>query len=513
MTKKRLPPDSRTFLETVWSITEANPFTDARNRLEAQLLNQPPDVEPLNSDNWRERQAVTTDVLRSLQSVLNELRPFVKKNEDQIDDRDLELFRTGVWFFRYHQLIDGLDHHREACEREPGRTPKVSENLYNQFISDLKHDLRIIHRVEPHDSYLAMNEGEVADLFAFCFQLRRGVNGIMQQIAGRSPAVARLRGHVWEAIFTSRLLWSYKYLKDRMANFSTLILGESGTGKDLVAEAIGTSQFIPYLPDEDRFAVNFTSAYHVVNLSALTPTLIESELFGHTRGSFTGASSDRQGILERCSPYGALFLDEIGELSEEIQVKLLRVLQSREFAPLGGGKTARFHGRILSATNRNITTLVENGELREDFLYRLGSVVIRAPSLHQRLTEYPGEMEVLLQTILERVLGGIDRTVFDELRERIAPLVESGYRWPGNVREFEQCVRSMLVASHYHPLVSTQHPTDALHDLFTKMKNAEAGLDEVTSIYCRHAIEKHGNYQTTAQMLGVDWRTVKKHAG
>lgn len=506
-----LPPDSRRFLETIWAIAEANPFGLKRVQLEAQALGRPLPEEILKPTNLSTCNTTTDEVNSTLRDCLQELKSTLYRRKNEIADAEKNLYRTGVWFWVYHHLIPELDAYLEQCRIEPEKSIRFGNDRYREYRNELGTYLELIDGSQSAEDILQMNEDETAELFAFCFQLRRGFNGILHRIVGGSPSACKLRADVWEAIFTRRLLWSLKYLKDRMANFSTLILGESGSGKDLVAEAIGTAQFIPYLPGEDRFADNFINVYHVVNLSALTPTLIESELFGHMRGAFTGATENRKGFLEQCSPYGALFLDEIGELSAEIQVKLLRVLQSREFYPLGGGKPVRFHGRILTATNRDITTLVQEGRMREDFLYRLGAVVIRVPTLYQRFSEYPEEAAELLHILLQRILGHTDDSVYHELIERILPLTKSGYPWPGNVREFEQCIRSMLVASHYDPLVAPQSHSGSLPHLLSRMENTEATLEDVMIEYCRHAFQQTGSYQKAAERLNTDWRTIKKY--
>lgn len=507
----QLPPDTRQLLELISEINEANPFGPDRSQWQARVLDEPTSSVPLLPSNREERDKANQRVNAMLGSCLDEVRDAVRKHAHTMSPDDKETYRNAVWIWTYYKFIQDFDRHREAAERDPDRELEVGDELYERFITSLSGYLLLGDGPGNRADRLRMNDGDAADLFAFYFQLRRGWHGILKRIVGISPSAAELRMSIWVAIFTRRLLWSYQYLKDRMADFSTLILGDSGTGKDLVAEIIGTSQFIPYLPAKDRFAVNFINGYHPVNLSSLTPTLIESELFGHTRGAFTGATSARKGHLEGCSPHGALFLDEIGDLSGEIQVKLLRVLQSREFYPSGGGKAKRFHGRILSATNRDIPTLVAEGGMREDFLYRIGTNVIRVPTLSRRLSEEPEEASTLLQHVLGKVLGGVDEKVFEELERKIQALVESGYPWPGNVREFEQCVRTLLIASEYDPLIPAGEPAKGFKGLLARMERSDATLQDVLTEYCKHTLNVTGSYQAAAERLEADWRTVKKH--
>lgn len=205
---------------------------------------------------------------------------------------------------------------------------------------------------------------------------------------------------------------------------TVLVQGESGTGKELVARAVhdlSERRDGPFIP---------------VNCAAIPRDLLESELFGHTRGSFTGAVRDRKGKFELADG-GTLFLDEVGELPVELQPKLLRALQERVIEPVGG-QPSRVNVRVVAATNRDLEEAVSRGEFREDLYYRLAVIPVTIPPLRQRREEIP----VLLAYFLKK--HGVDRqmTVSDAAMERL-----QSYDWPGNVRELENAVERMLILS------------------------------------------------------------------
>src|SRR5438552_12916529 len=187
----------------------------------------------------------------------------------------------------------------------------------------------------------------------------------MDGLIGQSPCMKELRRHLWNNIFTHDVRCYDRYLWNRMEDFSTLLLGETGTGKGTAAAAIGRSGFIPFDEKKGCFAESFTRGFIALNLSQYPETLIESELFGHKKGAFTGAIEAHEGIFSRCSAYGAIFLDEIGEVSASLQIKLLQVLQERTFSPVGSHETLRFRGRVIAATNQPIDHLRQR--IRDDF--------------------------------------------------------------------------------------------------------------------------------------------------
>jgi len=210
---------------------------------------------------------------------------------------------------------------------------------------------------------------------------------------------------------------------------TVLLRGETGTGKELVAHAIHINS-----PREDRPFVR-------VNCAALAPGVLESELFGHEKGAFTGAANQRQGRFELADG-GTLFLDEVGDLPLDVQVKLLRVLQEQEFERVGGTETVRVDVRVVSATNRDLERAIEDGEFREDLYYRLNVFPILLPPLRERLDDLPPLVDHFVGKYAERmnkaVLGFADDAL-EALRS---------YAWPGNVRELENVVeRALIVAA------------------------------------------------------------------
>src|SRR5437016_11867339 len=285
--------------------------------------------------------------------------------------------------------------------------------------------------------------------FGIFFQLRRAFFFIQRGLTGESRCMREFRRHLWDNVFTHDVRWYDRYLWNRMEDFSTLLLGETGTGKGTAAAAIGRSGFIPFDERQGRFAESFTRSFIALNLSQYPETLIESELFGHRKGAFTGAVEAHEGVLARCSPHGAIFLDEIGEVSGPVQIKLLQVLQDRTFCPVGSHEPKRFRGRVIAATNRPMEALHSGKLFRDDFYYRLCSDVIHVPPLRQRLEEDPDELRQLVEHLLTGMMGDAGRELAAKIESAICRAVGKDYPWPGNVRELEQAIRRILLTGSY----------------------------------------------------------------
>ena len=321
---------------------------------------------------------------------------------------------------------------------------------------------------------------------------------------------ARLRAAVWESIFTHDIRRFRRGLYLHMEDMTTLVTGASGTGKELVARAIAYARFIPFDPKRQCFTEDFAMAFHPLNLSALSPTLIESELFGHRRGAFTGAIEDRVGYLEQCSALGTVFLDEIGELDGQIQVKLLRVLQARTFQRLGDTGVRSFRGKIIAATNRDLAGQIRNGHFREDFYYRLCSDIVTTPTLREQLQgrDGPEELAHLVGFVAQRVAGDEAVTLVPEVLEYIGRHLPADYAWPGNFRELEQCVRNILIRKEYR-VPARVVDASPMEELVGQMREGEVTAEEVVARYCRWVYERTGTYEETARRVGLDRRTVK----
>jgi transcriptional regulator with GAF, ATPase, and Fis domain len=296
-----------------------------------------------------------------------------------------------------------------------------------------------------------------------------------------------------------------------MQSITTLITGPSGTGKELVARAVALSQHIPFDEKKLNFVIDSNQLFFSLHLSAMPQTLIESELFGHQKGAFTGAVQNRVGWLETCSEYGTVFLDEIGEINEEVQVKLLRILQSRKFQRLGDNTERYYRGKLLAATNRNLLEAIERGKFRGDLYYRLCSDIIETPLLRDQLGGSERELNNFAQHLAAAIVGPHEsEALADEATAWIKKHLGLDYAWPGNVRELEQCLRNIMIRGSYAaPAVPSPNSENLL---FEELKACRLTADELLNMYCLNAYNKTGSYLAAAKILNLDRRTVRKRA-
>lgn len=380
---------------------------------------------------------------------------------------------------------------------------------YDDFVKDFRYYLTLPGRRLP-----SKFEPEV--IFAGLFQIERAFSNVFNYIAGGSLAAARLRATVWQSIFTHDMRRYTRSLYRVMSDVTTLITGPSGTGKELVARALAFSSFIAFDSKNRRFVADHSKGFIGLNLSAMAPTLIESELFGHAKGAFTDAKGPRAGYLDETisQSWSTVFLDEIGELDTKIQVKLLRVLQNREFQRVGESETRQFAGKIVAATNRDLDSEMEAGRFREDLYYRLCADRIETPSLHAQLQEMPADLPNFVRFIAKHLLRELPEEVgrlTDEAVTWIAKHLGPNYAWPGNIRELEQCVRSVVIRGNYTP-ARRQRIVDSspLRGFLTKVEKGELSRDELLRGYFSLVYSNCGSFRAAAKQLGTDWRTVKE---
>ena len=477
-----LPAHEITFLEQIRQAAATNPFSNERLLLDCNITGLSP-------------QSSTAKRLACIEEKLTAaLAQFARRgltDLEQFRDKDRELVMLAKGFHVFHRYLDQFDLHIGAQAQAEDEPQPV------HFAKDALRELL---------EYKFTSE-QASRYFAMFFQMRRAYYFI-SRIIGTSPCMQQLRCDLWNNIFTHNIIRYFELLWNKMEDFSTLILGDTGSGKGMAAAAIGCAGFIPFNQQKNRFAESFTKAFVSLNLSQFPEQLIESELFGHKKGAFTGAMESHHGIFAGCSPYGAILLDEIGEVSVPIQIKLLRILQERTFSPVGSHQQLRFQGRVITATNVDLNTLQQD-RFRDDFYYRLCSDIITVPTLHHRISENSDELEELVKMVVKRILGSEESA--EEITETINKQIPPDYPWPGNVRELEQCVRSILLRGRYKPAQQQNYPLERHLQLAGDIKNGTLTGQELLRQYATHLYKTLGSYSAVAERLAMDRRTVKKH--
>jgi DNA-binding NtrC family response regulator len=279
-----------------------------------------------------------------------------------------------------------------------------------------------------------------------------------------------------------------------------LVTGESGTGKELMARYI------------HRHSRRAASIFLAINCGAFTEELLTSELFGHEKGAFTGAVAQKKGLIEMARG-GTLFLDEITEMSPAMQVRLLRVIQEREFLRVGGTETVQVDVRFIAATNRDIREAIEAGDFRKDLYYRLNVVTLALPPLAQRRDDIPMLAHFFLKKHSER-MGKKVESISDDVMQLL-----SGYAFPGNIRELENIIERGVALAKGDVLEAAHLPED-LKRLSLQVFRREAGkiptLDDQEKAYIQWVLkEVDGNRSRAAAILGIDrvslWRKLKRY--
>lgn len=365
-----------------------------------------------------------------------------------------------------------------------------ADRLFDETIS-LKEDVRVL--------------SIIASMVAQAVRLRQETQEERERLIQEN---LRLRGELQERYQPANIIGKSKVMRDvydliaqvSKSNATVMIRGESGTGKELVANAIHYN------------SLRATKPLVKVNCAALPETVLESELFGHEKGAFTGATYERRGRFEMANG-GTIFLDEVGDLPPMVQIRLLRVLQEREFERVGASSTTKIDVRVIAATNRNLEELMEEGLFREDLYYRLNVFPIYVPALRQRRTD----ILLLADFFVEQCAKANNKRIHRICTHAIDMLMS--YHWPGNVRELENCIERAVLLSNegviygYHlpPTLQTSSYTGTV-----PYGTLQGEIDKLERDLIMDALKTtRGNMSEAAKILGTSERImglrVKKH--
>ncbi|MFY9804825.1 MAG: sigma-54 dependent transcriptional regulator [Candidatus Acidiferrales bacterium] len=377
--------------------------------------------------------------------------------------------------------MDGLEFLEKALQCDPGMYVILATGVYSvdSAIEAIKHGA-YDYLCKPIDfTRLMKTLDDLTDSFKRTCQIRDLEDKLLDNllfhgIVGRSAAM--------QEVFDLAKKISRHYT-------NALITGPTGSGKELIAHAL--HQMSPVA--QERFAV--------CNCSALVDTLLESQLFGHVRGAFTGATDTRPGLFEYAN-HGTVFLDEIGETSLQMQAKLLRVIQNREIQRVGSPEVKQIDIRMIAATNRDLRAEVLAGRFREDLFYRLSSIELRVPGLGER----PEDIPILVQHFVKKYSQSYGKP-FQGLTRR-AHIVLLQHDWPGNVRELENVIASAAITANSEFIDVSDLPE---HVQRPRRRAGSANgswsplpLDEIRSVHIQRVLEMcNGNRVRTAQVLGI----------
>ena len=481
----KLKPEERYFFKTVYNAAFANPFSDLRIKLDLKIAGLFPSASRREAKNL---------CINEVDSRIKALEKQDRANINTFDGQDKKIITVVFLFDVFYKFRNSFD---QLIEEQI----KAQDTLVH--VPFAKEAMQTLH-------IKGFDDKSIAHYFALSYQLRRAFYFISNSLVGSSKCMQNLKKHLWNNIFTHNIDLYNKFLWNKMEDFSTLLLGETGTGKGTAAKAIGRSGYIPFDEKKQCFVQSFTRAFSSLNLSQYPETLLESELFGHTKGAFTGAMDNYQGVFDRCSPHGSILLDEIGEIPNHVQIKLLRVLQERTFSPVGTHKKSRFKGRVIGATNRPKKDIIDNTIFREDFYYRLCSDIIEVPPLRTRIMEKPSELDDLLQFTIKKITGITSDKLSTKIKRTIDRQLGIDYQWPGNVRELEQCVRSIVLRQNYRGKGDSKS-LDLTEELVQGVVRQNIPVSFLVSGYCKLLYDKLGTYEKVAKLTGLDRRTIKKH--
>ena len=414
----------RDFFRTVSLAAVANPFSPQRETLDRNIA---------ASDGSPPEHADLIDlVTERVAGRLEALRKAGRNDPLQYTGEDRSLLQTAFQFEIYHRFRAPFD--RFILDQQSAGDRPIKLSFAREVLSELE---RLGYSSPDSLRYL--------EIF---YQIRRAFYFIETALVGLSPSMHALRLQLWNNIFTCDINWydSISGTGWRISPPCCWARPAPARGRQRPPSAVPASS-----PSTNKTAVSGKASPAT---SSPQPVPVPGVAAGigtvrPRKGAFTGAIENHEGVFSRCTPHGSIFLDEIGDVSVPVQIKLLQVLQERTFSPVGSHDRLRFNGRVIAATNRPLDELRQTGQFRDDFYYRLCSDMIIVPPLRQRIQEEPRELQALVASILNRMLGEVAAEFSSRICETLLADLGTGYPWPGNVRELEQAVRRILLTNHY----------------------------------------------------------------
>jgi DNA-binding NtrC family response regulator len=519
-----LDPDQLIFLENVAALLSTNPFVPAWvDRVQACLGDRYRPGLPV----WCSRNAEIDDNHRLIGERLAELLPKVRnrlRDGFPATGRERAIYVNAAILALYGNFAGAL-------------ARIVAENAVKvPFWGQFEKGYTALLAIEGLDAPPA------ADLLALFYQMYRAWYFPWKLIPGAAPATARARAQILEACVGKDVAAYYRQgLWRTMAEQPVLITGETGTGKELAARCIAGGRFIAFDVQTRRFAAAPLSGLHVVNLSEASSSLFESQLCGHVRGAFTGASEDAPGYLGLAAKGETLVLDEFGEITNDMQVKLLRPVENKVYRRVGERETRLVEARILLSTNRDLGAMVRRGKFREDLYTRVNVLRVVMPPLRRILREAPDERLYYVKGFVAEMLPQSPET-WDALAYKIDAGIarhRAGETWRGNLRALRNHVRQALLSSGVVPDGTDRQPdtgqepgsvaTSSDRRAPSSRRRQESDRPEEASLLAPDALSRGlslddwnryivtstfamcgRNKSETARRLGVDWRTVDK---
>lgn len=507
MAKRIFSPRERPLAQSLARLILENPFEDDRHRLEREILG-------ISGRDHSDRSELAS-ILALLEDLLRSCRAQLQESPVQAGSADATLYQELVLLHLFYQHGRDFDRLIEVSHGRGSADQRIP--FYERFIRELGYWL-------PgglSGECAAIGE---ARIFALFFQVRRAFQHLFQDIVGTSPAAQRLRARLWQSLFTVRMDRYRRSLVGRMADVVTTLTGPGGVGKGRVAHALALSRYIPFNPQRSEFEHDFLRGFVPIQVDAHQNGVLERHLLRNAlpatataRNTATAASSESANdaalsdALEQVTAYGTLFFDEITRIEPALQGIILALLHLRGRPPAGQSTSQFYQGYLVFASKVDLAAAVERGQLSEELYFRIGADRIQLESLASTLAEYPSELDKLVLNCARKLAGADEAPALtDEVLQAIKRDLPPNYEWPGNYRELEQCVRSVLMHGNYTPVpLSTQSSPSAL--LAGEFERGSLSVDALLSRYITHLFAHTPNYEELGRKLGIDRRTVKKY--